>query len=323
MSYRLNPDKSLNHELVRVARDQIEGAIKDILQARHDVHEAVHDVRRRCKLVRALIRLVRPTFPEYRAENAWFRDLGRSLSHTRDATASIECLDAITKRFASLIQPNVFAPVRQNLEQRRLHIVGAVKLDDRLIEARHSLYAAHWRVGDWSLESDGFAAVAGGLGKTYGRAHRRMQEARQIATTELLHDWRKRAKYHRYHMKLLGPIWPAMLGPREKECHRLTDYLGEEHDLAVLQAILLDEPDRFGDPQTLRSLFGLIRWRRAELQAAAMPLGMRLFGEDPEAHVTRFGTLWDAKQAETPEAYGIPGKSKGAPAAPARHLSAV
>jgi len=323
MSYRLNPDKSLNHELVRVARDQIEGAIKDILQARHDVHEAVHDVRRRCKLVRALIRLVRPTFPEYRAENAWFRDLGRSLSHTRDATASIECLDAITKRFASLIQPNVFAPVRQNLEQRRLHIVGAVKLDDRLIEARHSLYAAHWRVGDWSLESDGFAAVAGGLGKTYGRAHRRMQEARQIATTELLHDWRKRAKYHRYHMKLLGPIWPAMLGPREKECHRLTDYLGEEHDLAVLQAILLDEPDRFGDPQTLRSLFGLIRWRRAELQAAAMPLGMRLFGEDPDAHVTRFGTLWDAKQAETPEAYGIPGKSKGAPAAPARHLSAV
>lgn len=323
MSYRLNPDKSLNHELVRVARDQIEGAIKDILQARDDVHEAVHDVRRRCKLVRALIRLVRPTFPEYRAENAWFRDLGRSLSHTRDATASIECLDAITKRFASLIQPNVFAPVRQNLEQRRLQIVGAVKLDDRLIEARHSLYAAHWRVGDWSLESDGFAAVAGGLGKTYGRAHRRMQEARQVATTELLHDWRKRAKYHRYHMKLLGPIWPAMLGPREKECHRLTDYLGEEHDLAVLQAILLDEPDRFGDPQTLRSLFGLIRWRRAELQAAAMPLGMRLFGEDPDAHVTRFGTLWDAKQAETPEAYGIPGKSKGAPAAPARHLSAV
>ncbi len=323
MSYRLNPDKPLNHELVRVARDQIEGAIKDIHHARHDVHEAVHDVRRRCKLVRALIRLVRPTFPEYRAENAWFRDLGRSLSHTRDATASIECLDAITKRFASLIQPNVFAPVRQNLEQRRSQIVATVGLEDRLIEARHSLYAAHWRVGDWSLERDGFAAIAGGLGKTYGRAHRRMSEARQDATTELLHEWRKRAKYHRYHMKLLGEIWPAIIGPREKECHRLTDYLGDDHDLAVLRTILVGEPDRFGDPQTLRSLFGLIRWRRAEVQAAAMPLGMRLFGEDPDAHVARFGILWDAKQAETPEAYGMPAKSKGAPVAPARHLSAV
>ena len=30
-----------------------------------------------------------------------------------------------------------------------------------------------------------------------------------------------------------------------------------------------------------------------------------------------------AKMAETPEAYGMPAKSKGVPAAPARHLSAV
>lgn len=323
MPYRLNPDKPLALELVRVARDQIEAAIRDIHRARHDVHEAVHDVRRHCKLIRALIRLVRPAFPEYRIENARFRDLGRSLSHTRDATASIECLDAIIERFASLIQPDVFKPVRQTLEQRRAEIVASVKLEDRLIEARHALYAAHWRVGDWGLESDGFDAIGGGLGKTYGRAHHRMREAREDAATELLHDWRKRAKYHRYHMKLLSEIWPAMIGPREKECHRLTDYLGDDHDLAVLRDMLLNEPDRFGDAQTLRSLFGLIRWRRAELQAAAMPLGMRLFGEAPDAHVARFGTLWDAKMAETPEAYGMPAKSKGVPAAPARHLSAV
>lgn len=323
MAYRLKPDKPLAIELVRVARDQIEAAIRDIHLARHDVHEAVHDVRRHCKLIRALIRLVRPAFPEYRIENARFRDLGRSLSHTRDATASIECLDAIIERFASLIQPDVFKPVRQTLEQRRADIVASVKLEDRLIEARHALYAAHWRVGDWSLESDGFDAIARGLGKTYGRAHRRMREAREDAASELLHDWRKRTKYHRYHMKLLGEIWPAMIGMREKECHRLTDYLGDEHDLAVLRGMLLNEPDRFGDPQTLRSLLGLIRWRRTELQAAAIPLGMRLFGEDPDAHVARFGTLWDAKMAETPEAYGIPAKSKGVTAAPARHLSAV
>ena len=85
MPYRLNPEKPLSRELVRVAREQIEGAIKDIHQGRHDIHEAVHDVRRHCKLIRGLIRLVRPAFPEYRSENAWFRDLGRSLSATRDA----------------------------------------------------------------------------------------------------------------------------------------------------------------------------------------------------------------------------------------------
>ncbi|MGD8977122.1 MAG: CHAD domain-containing protein [Gammaproteobacteria bacterium] len=323
MAYRLNPENPLSRELVRVAREQIEGAIKDIHQGRHDIHEAVHDVRRHCKLIRGLIRLVRPAFPEYRSENAWFRDLGRSLSATRDATASIECLDALDQRFAGLIQPGLFAPVRRSLEQRRESIIASVKLDDRLVEARHSLYAAHWRAGDWSLEADGFEAVAGGLRKTYGRARNRMLEAREEAHDELLHEWRKRVKYHRYHMKLLGDIWPAMVGCREKECHRLTDYLGDDHDLVVLRDTLLGEPDRFGDPQTLRYLLGLIRWRRAELQAAAMPLGMRLFAETPDALVQRFSGTWAARLAETPEAFGIPAKPKSASAKPVRLLNAV
>jgi hypothetical protein len=323
MSYRLDPEKPLARELVRAARDQIEGAIRDIHRGRDDIHEAVHDVRRRCKLIRGLIRLMRPAFPEYRSENAWFRDLSRSLSASRDATASIECLDALDERFAGLIQPGLFGPVRRSLEQRRTAIIDSVRLGDRLIEARHSLYAAHWRAGDWSLEAEGFDAVAGGLRKTYGRARNRMLEARDQAADELLHEWRKRVKYHRYHMKLLHDIWPAMVEAREKECHRLTDYLGDDHDLVVLRDTLLREPDRFGDPQTLRYLLGLIRWRRAELQAAAMPLGMRLFAETPDALSERFAGVWRARLAETPEAFGIPAKPDSASAAPVRLLNAV
>jgi len=323
VSYCLNPEKPLAKELVRIAREQIELALKDIDQSRSDVHEAVHEVRRRCKLIRALIRLVRPSFPEYRSENMWFRDLSRTLSHTRDATASIECLDALTVRFKDLIQPGVFQPFRRSLEQRRHEIAGSLRLEERLVEARHSLYAAHWRAGDWSLDADSYTAVGGGLGKTYNRARKRMREASTRSTPELLHEWRKRTKYHRYHMKLLARTWPAMIGPREKECHRLTDYLGDDHDLIVLENVLLTEPDRFGDPQLFRSLSGLIHWRRAELQAAARPLGLRLFAETREAHVKRFRGIWEASLSETRLAPGLAVDNKPAAKPALRRLSAI
>jgi len=323
VSYCLNPEQPIAKEVIRIAREQIELALRDIGESDRDIHEAVHEVRRHCKLIRGLIRLVRPAFPEFRSENMWFRDLSRTLSQTRDATASIECLDALTKRFKDLIQPGVFQPVRHSLEQRRREIVGSLRLEERLNEARHSLYAAHWRAGDWSLDADGYAAIGGGLGKTYNRARHRMQEARISSTPELLHEWRKRCKYHRYHMKLLAPTWQTMIGPREKECHRLTDYLGDDHDLVVLEGILLSEPERFGDPQLYRSLSGLIRWRRAELQAAALPLGLRLFAETRKAHVERFQGIWEASTSETAEARGSTARTRTSKQPVLRHLSAI
>ena len=72
-----------------------------------------------------------------------------------------------------------------------------------------------------------------------------------------------------------------------------------------------------------RARRGLIRWRRAELQAAAMPLGMRLFAETPDALSERFAGVWRARLAETPEAFGIPAKPDSASAAPVRLLNAV
>ncbi|MGD1977094.1 MAG: CHAD domain-containing protein [Gammaproteobacteria bacterium] len=89
---------------------------------------AVHDARRHCKLIRALVRLVRPAFAHYRAENVWFRDLGRSLSLTHDATATIEAFDALMSRFEGIIHTSAMTPIRDRLEERRGEVCDARRL---------------------------------------------------------------------------------------------------------------------------------------------------------------------------------------------------
>lgn len=318
MSYRLSFDETVVDGVIRIAREQTRAAIDVIDSSAIDPDEAVHDIRRHCKLVRAVMRIVRPVFPRYRAENIWYRDIGRSLALSRDATASIEAFDALIDRFDRIIQPDALTPIRERLEERHNELNNRRRLPFLLSAARRDLKMAYRRCGNWRLEADGFEAVAGGLKKTYRRARRRMGDSRHESTTANLHQWRKRSKYHRYHLKLLRGLWPPILTVLEKEAHKLTDYLGDDHDLATLQSTLLTEPERFGQPQVFRPLFGLIDWRRAELQKAAFPQGLRLFSMPPETRIEWFSDLWSARLSEQAPRPIRPGQPSPEPSLPRR-----
>jgi hypothetical protein len=89
-----------------------------------------------------------------------------------------------------------------------------------------------------------FSAVAGGLCKTYGRGRNALHAAYAEPSDESFHEFRKRAKYHWYHLRLLRRIWRDMLGVQREAADELSDLLGDDHDLAVLRNTLLAEPER-------------------------------------------------------------------------------
>lgn len=80
---------------------------------------------------------------------------------------------------------------------------------------------------------------------------------------------------------------------RRDELHRLSDLLGDDHDLAALWARLHQDPDRFGDPQPLGEFMALLDRARARLQFDAWGLGARLFAEPADGLVARVGRYWD------------------------------
>ena len=147
-------------------------------------------------------------------------------------------------------------------------------------------------MGDWSLDDDGFDAIAKGLAKTYHRARERAFEAGDARDDdELFHEWRKRVKYHRYHMDLLAPIWPEVLEAREDLCHRLTDSLGDDHDLVVLRACLNEQREL---TPLIAVVDGLGRRRSQKLRAASVHLGRWLYVDELEAFVSRIEAWWRA-----------------------------
>jgi CHAD domain-containing protein len=290
--YRWHPGSAAQDELRRIGRVQVDRALDELDEG--DRHHAVHAVRKRGKKVRALLRLVRPAAPElYQRENAAFRDMMRRVSADRDAGVAVETYDDLLARFSEDGVADELAPVRAALAQRRTEVLGE-QLDTHLDAIRMDLLAARDRVDDWELAGDGFEVFEGGLVKTYGRARARMGDAYDDATSAAFHEWRKRAKYHRYHLRLLQDAWKPVVKAQRGQVHELTDLLGEDHDLAVLRQDLVAEPERFGGDRLVAALCGLLDRRRAELQSAALGIGRRCFAEDPEHLVARLRTYWDS-----------------------------
>jgi CHAD domain-containing protein len=296
MPYRLRRSESVQDAVQRVAREQIDKAIGEIDDEHLDRHEAVHQVRKRCKKLRGLIRLVRPQFEEtYQRENAWYRDAARMLSYVRDAQSIIETYDKLVDRFGDAVDCEALSSIRRRLTERRRELAeDEVGLRQRLREFRARMGEGRERVAAWRLEDDDFGAVEGGLSKTYARARKAMQEAYENPSVDSFHEWRKRVKYHWYHMRLLRNVWKVPIKARRDEASLLADLLGDDHDLAVLRETLLQSPDEFGDEQVIRTTLGLITQRQMELRAEAKPLGARLLAEKPKRFVRRIRRYWQA-----------------------------
>jgi len=295
MPYRFVSGETVTDGLRRIAEEQVGRALSSIEDGPADRHEAVHEVRKRMKKLRALVRLVRPAMPDtYAKENAAFRDLGRELSDPRDSQSVLEAFDGLTRAREDLVDPEAFAPLRNRLvEERDRRAAAPEDVSRRLGGVAEELEGARRRIGSWSLDEEGFDALRGGLAKTYRRGRSRMRDAYRDPSTEIFHEWRKRVKYHRYHLRLLRDLWPAVLNARREELHRLSDRLGEEHDLALLMDVVRNASDGRGESRPAEALRGLAAHRRSDLRALARPLGRRLFAEKPKRLAGRVGALWD------------------------------
>ncbi|REJ88230.1 MAG: CHAD domain-containing protein [Planctomycetota bacterium] len=301
MAYRILPGELVQEGIQRIAREQIDKAIDELDDDEVGRHETVHQVRKRCKKIRGLIRLVRPKFEAtYKRENAWYRDAARPLSYVRDAQALVETFDDLTEHFQDQIDEREIAEVRRELTDRRRRIAeDEVGLRERLDKFRELLLEGRERVAAWRIKDDEFDAVEGGLRKTYARGRMTMRKAFEDPQTESFHEWRKRTKYHWYHMRLLRLTWEGPQKARRDAADLLSDLLGDDHDLSILRRTLLERPDNFGEERTIQSLIGLINQRQVELRTQARTLGARIYAEKEKHYCRRQRIYWKAWRRET------------------------
>jgi CHAD domain-containing protein len=297
VSFRLEPRETVAAGFARSAREQLDQALAELGDPERDRHAAIHEARKCCKRLRGLLRLARSGLGDevYQRENAALRGAARRLSVLRDAEALLETYDKLSDRFADEVDRRRIAPVRRALATRRAEL-GEADLEAPVAAFCAELAAARERIPAWP-QPDDFDVLSRGLRRTYKRARKAMGAAYDAPSGERFHDWRKRVKYHRYHLELLAGLWPRQIGSRRKEVRALGGALGDEHDLAVLQATLAAADGNFGE-RSARTMIALAERRQAELRAAMRPLGERLFAEPPRALARRFEAYWRAAHSE-------------------------
>ncbi len=259
MAYRLTPGAPLEGEVRRIAREELASAAEGLRREKGAARdEAIHEARKSVKKVRALLRLVGGGIA--RRENARLRAVARKLSELRDAAAMLEVL-------GSLDGGDALAGVRRMLLERKR------ASDRKALPAVRSSAAALGRIAArterWRLGGLSDKDIARGLKRTLRRGRRAMTRAARCAGDAEYHEWRKRVKDHWYHVRLLGAD-----ADREKQLDELSEWLGDDHNLAVLRGLLAGDSDA-------AAAVHLIARRQAELRERALALGEQLYAAKP------------------------------------------
>jgi CHAD domain-containing protein len=161
-------------------------------------------------------------------------------------------------------------------------------------EVTRRLQEARERIATWPVAGLDPEGVVAGFEKVYGRGYRRRAEAYDDPDdpAAAFHEWRKRAKYLWYHLRLLEEAWPELLEPRAEEQHGLTNLLGDANDLSDLLTLLDEEGEALlPDPATRDALTALCRRQRRLWWEEARPLGRRLYALAPDEMAARIHTL--------------------------------
>lgn len=266
-----------------VALSQVDGALKRLAEV-GDFDVTVHQLRKATKKVRALLRLVRPGFKAYAAENAAFRQIAAGLSSARDASVLVSTLDDLVAEG----QGHLTAPVRPAVVELQARLrTRADNLRQQMDEgallslARERFTEARARIEHWRFVDDGTGIVLPGFERSYAQFRRRLDTLDPGADAETVHDWRKAAKAHWYHIRLFTPAAPDLLGPRAAALDRLGEALGDHHNLAMLAEQV--ETATLGDEATHAALSRLIAARQHVLLTDALRLGAQLAAEKPAA----------------------------------------
>lgn len=294
MSYRLSPAETVDEGLRRILAEEVDAAVGYTRDPGLDVHDAVHQLRKRLKGARALIQLVRGSLPGRRAENRRYRDIGRHVSESRDASSIVDAFRLMMEG-SSEDRAIAIEPVLGALGERRERLTTTLAIRERLTRCGHELRATRPTIQSLQLRTDDWDAVAGGLRHWYRRGRRLWRRADVERDTELLHEWRKCAKYHLYQLRLLEDVDPEAMRQSIDRAAALEDVLGHEHDLAVLETVL---PELDVSDAARAAGLAELRSSRVRLQEAALTLGEPVYRESPAVFLRRIETAWRAWRGE-------------------------
>jgi len=272
----------------RLLADQLDGALGVLESFARDRGRAIHEFRKHGKRLRAILRLLRPGWSArvYGAWNETLRHAASRFSEARDGYVWEETLEFLRGHAGE--GDCDWEATRDWLRERRQREWPDERLDRRAVEVENDVKKLLIR-----LEQDDFTKIAWkdlihAVGRGYRRGEREFVMARETRDPAHFHEWRKRTKYGAVQFALVRELAPDDLDRRSREAARLGSLLGRHHDIAVLEELLRQSPEK----EMFHPLLVSAEEVRAGLDAEALALGELLYDEDPSAFVNRLKRAW-------------------------------
>jgi hypothetical protein len=248
----------------------------------------VHHARKEIKKSRAALRLLRAALAEatYRREDAALRSAASTLNPARDARVLVRALDSLRRRNAALGKDKAVVALARVLRRSQLQAQRQLRDRPRVLSGvRGTLQQVQRRARRWRVGRQGWRLLEAAFKRIYRAGRRASRAARQHPDALTLHAWRKQVQYLWHALLILRPLQSRPPAKLAAVARRLSDYLGKEHDLALLQSNVM----AFGQRQQALSapLLAAIERRRRVLRTKVMSLGKRLYAPKPRAMAAR------------------------------------
>lgn len=262
----------------------------------------IHEARKQLRHVRALLRLIaRESGHRRRARGTRrLRKVMRGLSAGRDASALLQAL--LRSGRAARLPAQSLERLRSTLEFRRNRAHAAILSDPtRHTDLLASLRNARKDVQHVSQIAAGWGSIGAGLREIYSTAR---TAATSISSAdnppdETWHEARKRAKDLLYALEFLRRCAARNMERRIQSVHNLTSLLGQDRDLATLQATLGGSLRRQLSQGASLRLTREVRDRRRLLQKKARAAITKVYLDDEVAFARNIHREWKHWRSRT------------------------
>jgi CHAD domain-containing protein len=294
MSFCFRRKEAVPKGLRRLAAERIEAALealKDCGSAR-----SVHSVRKDIKKVRAVLRLARERIPRksYRRPTELLRKAANRLAPTRDAYVKKAALSNLNDLFRDQLGRGVYRQLRRQMQADLAKAEKRFARKNSARKVKRLLKQIPKELRCVEFDAKGWDAISPGVKTAFARGREACRLAWDRPSPEHLHEWRKRVKDLWYQMSVLRPICPEQLDPITAKLKALSEYLGDAHDLFLLQQATEADPGAQGELFQPAVLSGMVEKRRLELQEVALKAGADIYSEKPAAFCDRLARYWEA-----------------------------
>lgn len=245
--------------------------------------DAIHEARKAIKRARAGLRLLRAQLGKdsFERENAALRQCALSLAQTRDTQAMLATLNSLLERHPKKL---VKAPVLALQAQLYGELASVSSAQQSRPQALAQLRQAHERLRVWRPSEAEPKPIEGEFERIYERARKKLKAARKHPDIGKMHDLRKRVKDLRYSAEMLSAQGALLAGEEHyalrliENSRRVSDLIGEEHDLALLAERVRAQPK--GER---KAILRQIDKRQRRLRTRALLRAQRIFRRSPRA----------------------------------------